>query len=183
VDKTAAYYRVDGYWNGAVWFPHQWFFWKGLLDIARTDFAAQIGQTALDTWKAEVDDSYHCCEHFIVQSGRGAGWHQFSGLSTPALMWFGAYHRPGRLTTGFDTWVHSAQFSHLNQNLEAGLETQRRDPRPFAVVAAMAPGPVYTATWNGEPVEFQERYPGVLEINLSDNNSRGELVVRPSERK
>ena len=31
VDQSAPYYKVDGYWNGAVWFPHQWVMWKTLF--------------------------------------------------------------------------------------------------------------------------------------------------------
>ncbi|MFZ5918530.1 MAG: hypothetical protein ACOYZ7_16460 [Chloroflexota bacterium] len=58
VDKTAAYYRVDGYWNSAVWFPHQWFCWRALLDMGQRynarDFAARIAAAALETWKAET---------------------------------------------------------------------------------------------------------------------------------
>jgi hypothetical protein len=176
VDKTAAYYRVDGYWNGAVWFPQQWFYWKALLDMGYTDFAAQIVQAALDTWKAEVDDSYHCCEHFIVQSGRGAGWHQFGGLSTPVLMWYGATYQPGRLTTGFDTWVSAVRFSENNQRLEADLEAHTSRDR-FAVLATMQPGKEYTATWNNRPVQLHERYPGHLEISLDGSIDRGRLVV------
>lgn len=26
VDQSASYYSNEGYWNGTVWFPHQWFF-------------------------------------------------------------------------------------------------------------------------------------------------------------
>ena len=110
VDQSAAYYRHDGYWNGAVWMPHQWFLWKTMLDLGQADFAFQIARTALDLWKAEVDESYNCFEHFLIESGRGAGWHQFSALSSPVLAWFAAYYRPGRLTTGFDTWVHRCVF-------------------------------------------------------------------------
>ncbi len=32
VDQSAPYYRTDGYWNGAVSFPHQWMMWKALLE-------------------------------------------------------------------------------------------------------------------------------------------------------
>ncbi len=106
VDQSAPYFRHDGYWNGAVWMPHQWFLWKTMLDLGQADFAFKIAQTALDLWKAEVDESYNCFEHFLIESGRGAGWHQFSALSSPVLAWFSAYYRPGRLTAGFDTWVH-----------------------------------------------------------------------------
>ena len=178
VDKTAAYYKVDGYWNGAVWFPQQWFFWKALLDQGQAAFAAQIARTALDTWKREVDDSYHCFEHFIVQSGRGAGWHQFGGLSAPVLAWYGAYHRPGRLTVGFDTWIQRQQFSDGNHRLEADLDCQADVPRPFTALAGMASGPRYRTTWNGQPVAHVERYPGLLEITLPGRPALGRLEVQ-----
>ncbi|MBN1887297.1 MAG: hypothetical protein JW850_04885 [Thermoflexales bacterium] len=182
VDKTAAYYRVDGYWNGAVWFPHQWFCWRALLDMGlrynARDFAAQIAATALETWKAEVDASYHCFEHFIVQSGRGAGWHQFSGLCTPVLLWYGAYHRPGHLTAGFDTWIRSQQFNGHNRQLSATLEHHGQAGGDFTVIAAMDPGATYHVTWNGQPVNYYERYPGVLEITL-DSNPNGQLTILP----
>jgi len=182
VDKTADYYRVDGYWNGAVWFPHQWFYWKSLLDIGQASFAAQIARTALETWKAEVDASYHCFEHFIVQTGRGAGWHQFGGLSTPILLWYGAYHRPGRLTTGFNTWIYTQQFTDGNRNLEAELECQSSERRSFCVLVTMSPGTPYQATWNGQLAALYERYPGVLEITMDERVSRGQLKVYPSTR-
>ncbi|MFZ6030934.1 MAG: MGH1-like glycoside hydrolase domain-containing protein [Chloroflexota bacterium] len=178
VDKTAAYYRVDGYWNGAVWFPHQWFCWRALLDLNARDFAARIAHTALETWKAEVDASYHCFEHFIVQSGRGAGWHQFGGLCTPVLLWYGAYHRPGRLTVGYDTWVAAQQFGDHHRRLDAVLEYHGAPGHPFAVIAAMNPDrAAYQVTWEGQPVDFYERYPGILEITLDGNRPRGRLVV------
>lgn len=164
VDQAAPYYRVDGYWNGAVWFPQQWFFWKSLLDHGEADFAHQIAATALATWQAEVVASYHCFEHFIVQSGRGAGWHQFGGLSTPVLSWFSAYHRPGHLTVGFDAWIETQAFSCANQKLTAKIHFSGA-AQP-TLLAAMHPGEQYQATWEGQPVEVNERYPGLLEITL-----------------
>jgi hypothetical protein len=185
VDKTAAYYRVDGYWNGAVWFPHQWFSWRAFLDLGYNDFAAKMAITALETWKTEVDASYHSFEHFIVQSGRGAGWHQFGGLCTPVLLWYGAYHRPGRLTVGYDVWIRSQQFSDHNRQLSATLEFHGTAGRDFTVIAAMQPGAVYQVTWNGQPMNFHERYPGVLEISVGRTVSSpvdvGELTVRPTK--
>ncbi|MCB0133210.1 MAG: hypothetical protein KDD78_20245, partial [Caldilineaceae bacterium] len=107
VDQSAPYFRDDGYWNGSVWMAHQWFFWKTLLDMGQADAAHRIARTALDLWRHEVDETYNCMEHFVVQSGRGAGWHHFGGLSSPVLNWYSAYHRPGRLTTGLDVWVEA----------------------------------------------------------------------------
>ena len=105
VDRRAPYFRPDGYWNGCVWMPHQWFFWKSALDAGRGAFARKIAETALKVWKHEVDQSFYCFEHFSISSGRGAGCCHFGGLSSPVLNWYGAYFRPGRLTGGFDTWI------------------------------------------------------------------------------
>jgi hypothetical protein len=177
VDQSAPYFRVDGYWNGAVWMPYQWIVWKALLDLGHADvsygdLAHRIGATALDLWKSEVDATYNCFEHFIVQSGRGAGWHQFGGLSAPVLSWFGAYHRPGRLTCGFDTWVARQEFSEGNRSLVAELHG-----RPRSVIATMAPGPMYHATWNSRAVTSRELYPGVVEITLPGEPASGRLSV------
>jgi len=170
VDQSAPYFKVDGYWNGAVWMPYQWIVWKALLGLGHGDLAHRIGRTALDVWKAEVDATYNCFEHFIVQSGRGAGWHHFGGLSAPVLSWFGAYHRPGRLTCGFDTWVARQEFSDGNRRLTAELAG-----RPRLVIATLAPAPAYRVTWNGQPAAARELYPGVLEITLP--GGVGELQV------
>lgn len=42
VDQSASYYCNDGYWNGTVWMPHQWFMWKTMLDFGRPDLAWKI---------------------------------------------------------------------------------------------------------------------------------------------
>ena len=175
VDQSAPYYRKDGYWNGAVWFPHQWFYWKAMFDIGHPARARQIARTALDVWKQEVEASYYCFEHFIVESGRGAGWHQFSGLSTPVMSWYGAYHRPGRLTTGMNAWVRRHDFTGGSRRLEADLRLAGAEGRAATVMAAMQPGPRYSATWNGASVPFEETHPGVLEIVLEGREGR--LIV------
>jgi len=180
VDQSAPYYRRDGYWNGAVWMPHQWFFWKAMLDLGRGDRAHQIAQTALDLWKNEVEESYYCFEHFIVESGRGAGWHQFSGLSTPVLAWFGAYHRPGRLTVGMDGWVEQCAFSDHNRALHAQIVFSGPAGESAHLIATLQPGPDYAAHWNGQVIPCQELYPGVFQVEVPAYG-RGELVIHARE--
>jgi len=175
VDQSAPYFKVDGYWNGAVWMPYQWIVWKALLDLGHADLAFRIGATALDLWKSEVDATYNCFEHFIVQSGRGAGWHHFGGLSAPVLSWFGTYHRPGRFTCGFDTWVARQEFGEGNRSLAARLIRRAGSERPSTVLATMTPGESYQVTWNGQPAPAREVHPGALEITLPGGD--GELRV------
>lgn len=165
VDKSAPYYRVDGYWNGAVWMPHQWFLWKTMLDIGMGDFAYKIAKTALDVWEREVSRSYHCFEHFMIESGRGVGWHEFGGLSSPVLCWFEAYFRAGTLTCGFDVWVVEKRFSSCNTSLMAKLKYFGEEGK-INVIVVMNPDYKYHVKWNNVEVSYKEILPGILQIEL-----------------
>lgn len=178
VDRSAAYYSQDGYWNGAVWMPHQWFYWKTLLDLGRPELARRIARTALDLWKREAETTYNCYEHFIVQSGRGAGWHQFGGLSAPVLSWFNAYYKPGRLTCGFDAWIKKMEFSTDRTSLNAVLNCRSPQGSSYSVIAVMNPGYAYEATWNGESVAVPSMAEGCLELTLVNRQEDGELIIR-----
>ncbi len=177
VDRSAAYYKPDGYWNGAVWFPHQWFFWKSMLDLGYGQEAEKIAQTALDLWREEVDDSYGCFEHFMVDSGRGAGWHHFTSLSAPVLSWYAAYYRPGVLTTGFDARVVSSRFEDGNQRLTARLELHGEPGREAVVLCGMGDSGNYRATVNGSAVPVRRLASGALEIRIAGGPGVRELRV------
>ena len=179
VDQSAPYYRTDGYWNGSVWMPHQWFLWKAMLDLGESDFAFKIAQTALEVWKREVDASYHCFEHFLVESGRGAGWHQFSALSSPVLSWFAAYYKPGRLTTGFDAWLSSCESGDENRTLRADLELTGGRKRDCTVLANLKRGLKYRATWKKSPAVLSVAASGTIQIKLPADSGRGELMIWP----
>lgn len=123
VDTRVPYYSDSGYWNGSVWMPHQWILWKSLLDTGETELATEIAQKAIKTWADEVNDSYSCFENFTVRSGRGSGYHAFSGLSTPVLMFYEALYCPGSVATGFFTSVKEKRFSEDNNALELTVDT------------------------------------------------------------
>jgi hypothetical protein len=177
VDQTAPYYRADGYWNGAVWMAHQWYFWKTLLDLGRPDLARRLALIALDLWATEVGRTGRTFEHFIIASGRGAGWHHFGGLSAPVLNWYGAYFRPGRLTVGFDAWLTALAITPDQRGLRATLTLDGPPHRAPAFVATLAPGPRYRVRWSGTPVPFAEPLPGVLEIVLAPGTAGGTLEI------
>lgn len=176
VDQSAPYYSTDGYWNGTVWMAHQWFFWKALLDLGCADEAHQIASTALEVWQQEVDRSYNCFEHFTAATGRGAGWHHFGGLSTPVLSWFAAYHRPGRVTTGLDTWVEDLDVASARDGLRIRLCHTGQAHHSPVVIVTLVPGD-YSAKWNGVPIAAHARYPGTLEITLPQGVEEGVLEV------
>jgi hypothetical protein len=166
VDRSAPYYRTDGYWNGAVWMPHQWFFWKAALNDGRGDFAWRIAEKALELWERETQASHACYEQFSVSSGRGSGWHHFSGLSTPVLSWYNAYYGAERLTTGYDVWQKSCGFTasgvaaELEINGAAGITT----------VLATLPEGDYAAEYQGRAVPLRRRG-NAIEVELPKNTA------------
>ena len=176
VDQSAPYYRIDGYWNGTVWMPHQWFFWKTMLDMGEDEFAFKIATTALDVWKKEVEATYNCMEHFLIETGRGAGWHEFSGLSSPVVVWYSAYFCPGNFTAGFDTWVENKSFNENNTSFSADL-TFTGTNNKSSVVVCMNPDYEYEATWNGEIINFKTLAEGTLSIPIADK-TKGKLIVK-----
>ena len=143
VDQTAPYYRIDGYWNGTVWMPHQMILWKTMLDLGRPDLAKRIAVTALENWERECEDSYNCYEHFMIETGRGGGWSNFSGLSSPILNWYFAYSQPGTVSTGFGTLVTCAKWREDKSSVELTLRFDRElIGKDVAVIACLAGGPV-----------------------------------------
>jgi hypothetical protein len=89
VSRSAAYYSDAGYWNGAVWMPHNYMLWKSLCGQGLDAEARKLAEAVLGCWERECRASYHCFELFRANTGRGSGWHQFGGLSAPLL----AIHR------------------------------------------------------------------------------------------
>ncbi|WP_165452730.1 MGH1-like glycoside hydrolase domain-containing protein [Paenibacillus thalictri] len=178
VDQSAAYFRKDGYWNGAVWMPHQWFYWKMLLGLGCSEPAHRIARTALDLWRTETEATYNCYEHFIVQSGRGAGWHHFGGLSAPVLSWFAAYYRPGTLTCGYDVWLEKADFNDDNTELSVDLRYFGAEGKEHAALVCMKAGRTYRVAWNGKAIHAVTNGDGLLDIHLP-GESRGKLTVTP----
>lgn len=182
VDKSAPYYRIDGYWNGCIWMPHQLLQWKAMLDLGLAEKADRIAFTALKTWNAETSKSYQCFEHFLVQTGRGSGWHNFSGLSSPMVNWFTAYFRKGTLSTGFDTLVTSQDWNADFSSLDATLSFDRDAAgRNTVLVVCMAPSDSYKVTLGGKPAYYESPYKGLLYITVPASVKDAELHVETEQ--
>jgi len=176
VDKSAPYYREDGYWNGAVWMPHQWFVFLGMLALCRPDDAAKIARTALDTWKRETDETYNCYEHFILTSGRGGGWHHFSGLSSPVVLWHAALYTPGTLTAPPGTWIMASDFSGEGTAARVTVDAAASRRGASTLWITMAPGE-YRVTVNGEE-QRASVYECAVSVEIPDGR-RSEIRVEP----
>jgi hypothetical protein len=121
-------------------------------------------------------------EHFLIETGRGAGWHEFGGLSTPVLSWFHAYYVPGHLTTGLNVWVTKQQWNADKSALTATLKLYRTgSAQQCVVVACLHPEHTYRVSWNGLPVACTPRLPGLLEISLPYTASEGDLRIERAD--
>lgn len=179
VDQSAPYYKTDGYWNGSVWMPHQWFIWKTLLDLGKPELAFQLAQKALDVWKTETDASYYTFEHFLAKSGRGAGWHQFSGLSSPVLCWFASYYKVGTVTTGFETWIDKQEFNQHHTAFSADLMFDTATIfHQRCMLVAMNSDKKYEVFFKGKKLTFSVLNKGLLQIILPSTNASGKLEIR-----
>ena len=177
VDQSAPYYSVDGYWNGTVWMPHQMILWKTMLDLGMPDRAEQIAMTALENWERECRDSYNCYEHFMIESGRGGGWNNFSGLSSPIINWYSAYFKPGTISTGFGTLVSSQSWSSDLDSFSATLEFDKElVGKETAIIVCAKPGVKYKVSYNGKPVTVTQN-DGEIEIKLKATKSPSRLTI------
>lgn len=180
VDRSAPYYDPAGYWNGCVWIPHQYFIWKALLDNGRPDLAEKLAFTALETWDRECRESYYCFEHFIISSGRGAGWHNFSGLSSPLLNLYNSYFKTGHVATGFDTGVDRCSFSDDYSSFDADFIFDSSSiGKARTVIVCLNPEYEYEAVFNGKAVEISSPFDGLLYISFCPEGISGKLAVRP----
>ena len=177
VDQSSGYYERNGYWNGNVWFAHQWFYYKTMLDLGEADFAFKVADTALQAWKREVDRSHYTFEFLNIATGRGGWYHHFAGLSTPILLWGAAYYKPGRVTCGFDMLVESQAFSPDLRSCR--LRLRRVGGQTAATVVAVLSPQVEEASAHcaGKPLPVRMRLPGTLEITLPEDFSGGEIVI------
>jgi hypothetical protein len=149
-----------------------------LLDLGDGDAAFEIARRALDVWKAEVEASWNCFEHFIVETGRGAGWHQFSGLSCPVLAWFAAYYGQNRITVGHHATITSRQ-DFDGRTLRFSVLFDDHPPAPeMTAIVTLPPGGSPSATCNGKPVPLTERHPGCIELRIPTSADAEVMVAR-----
>lgn len=175
VDMSAGYYKVNGYWNGNIWFPHQWFIFKSMLDLGRGDIARDIAHMALDIWKREVDDTYYTFEMVNTVTGCGGWFHNFGGLSTPINMWAKAYYSPSTINVGFDTYLEKTSFNSANTEAEISFTYYGKNDS-FILLAVMTEDKSYTATLDGENVEFNS-INGCLEFTINSSYKETHTLI------
>jgi hypothetical protein len=118
-------------------------------------------------------------EHFLIKTGRGAGWHEFGGLSAPVINWFSAYYRPGNFNAGFDTWIENKKFNESFTELSVDLSFMESNSPLVSVIACMNYNYKYTVKWNGNILDYKSVAQGTLSIDIPIKNvTKGKLEIQ-----
>ena len=176
VNMKAGYYATNGYWNGNVWFSHQWFVWKTMLDIGEADFAYKIAKVALDSWKREVEYSYYTFEMLSITTGRGGWFHNFGGLSAPVNIWASAYFKAGTFNLGFDSFCENYSFE--NDFTHFSADVSHYNGKDSIMLVVMNDKNNYVVTVDGEKAVFNERSKGTFEIKLPSDKKRVKIEIQ-----
>ena len=176
VNMKAGYYATNGYWNGNVWFSHQWFVWKTMLDIGEADFAYKIAKVALDSWKREVEYSYYTFEMLSITTGRGGWFHNFGGLSAPVNIWASAYFKAGTFNLGFDSFCENYSFE--NDFTHFSADVSHYNGKDSIMLVVMNDKNNYVVTVDGEKAVFNERDKGTFEIKLPSDKKRVKIEIQ-----
>lgn len=181
VDKSASYYKVNGYWNGNIWFPHQWFIWKSMLDSGRADIARDIAHLALNIWKREVESTYYTFEMVNTVTGCGGWFHNFGGLSAPLNLWLKAYYSPGTVNVGFDTYLDKVFFNEDLTRAQINFSYYGNSEK-ITLLCVMKDKEEYTAELNGKEISFNFT-DGLAEFTLSPaTGSAHSIVIKKKEK-
>ena len=124
VDMTAGYYKPGGYWNGHVWAPPSWFFFRGLLNYGRVSQAKTLASRVIRSFmKASATHGYivECVDNRL---GHPEHVPYFSGLTAPLLDLIGSLYGPRSTTTGPDVDAELSR-TKLGWNLKVTSPTHR----------------------------------------------------------
>lgn len=168
VDQSASYYSPNGYWNGRVWMPHQWIFWKSMLDLGEIDFARQIAFTALETWSRNETRTGMCYENFRIDTGEGGGATHFTALSSVVVNFYCAYFRPQSISTGFDVFVTSKEIDVEKGRARISFSSPLTKPHRTGAVVVMKPNTRYRVNGN----VFRSDDSGALSFGFAINGRK-----------
>ena len=181
IDQRSPLFRM-GYWNGAVWVPYQWIFWKAMLDYGETSFAKWIVERLMENCYLSAKTRWRTYERIGLDEKpeTSHGVKGFAGLSAPALDCYLAYYQPGRVTTGYDVYMSQRTYDPANRALSVRLKPDYSDDRSgekFTVLVTMHPGE-YVVAWKGQTVDTIPQTDGCMALELLCEDSEGVLSVR-----
>ena len=106
-------------------------------------------------------------------SGRGSGFHQFSGLSTPVLMFFESYYKPGTVTLGFQSIIRSEIWNEDKTSLTLKYASSGKSP---ILLVCLSEKEKYAFFADGKALEYRQLTNGAYEVKIPQGEH--ELVAK-----
>lgn len=152
VPRDSELYRPDGYPNGSIWGPGQFYYWMAFYSIGRLDLATAIADRYSAMFEQEHQRTLMCWEHFAAETGHGTGNSRFSSFTLPVCSLRNSRRRYGYVQTGFNTLTDRREIDERG-NARLAFRTPF-DPGPVSVSIVLRPDRNYTLILNGRQSEI-----------------------------
>ncbi len=110
VSKADPTYRSTARNGGAIAFGLNWMLWKALLDCGETATAHKLADALLSAYHKAQDTAGFCPEWLDGDTGAAGGVTDYSGDACVLLALYAAYHRPGTISTDWDTMLLDSRY-------------------------------------------------------------------------
>jgi hypothetical protein len=164
VDPKADFYRV-GYWNGAVWIPFHWMFWKSLLGMGRLDDAEAVAMNVVETYAANYKKLPVCYEKFDLETGSGCGDFSFSGLASIIINLWAGYRKPGTVSTGFFIIPETVNIAEDFSSMDMEFTVNEKNGST-GILAVLKPQCCYNVTINENECSVQSDEYGCIRLQV-----------------
>lgn len=157
--------------------PH-WIVWKALLDMGEPQLAQQAASRVLAAYAAAAQASGGCPQRLDAADGAARGAADWSGDSACLIALYAAYHRPGMVSCGWNTYL-------LDDRYEAAKDVQRIVFRSFlrsakgALLCVMARPNAQYQLRGGINATLTTDAGGLLTIPLTADPTTQQVEIRP----
>lgn len=178
VDKTAPYFRDDGYWNGYVWAPHNWFFWKALLNYGYPREAEKLAMNLLKGFANAYEQTFNIPECLHHKLGSPAYGPYFTGLTSVMLDMYNAYFGADNITAGWDIYTTKTSNAHkIHIDINAPFFTGKT-----TVAINLAPEKNYRLmSDDGKTSKIKTNRHGNAYINLNIQKQHTSITVQENQ--
>ncbi len=178
VSKADPAYRAGLRSSGPVAFGLNWLLWKALLDLGETTTARQLADALLQGYHKAQTEAGFCPEWLDGDTGAAGGVTDYSGDACVLLALQAAYHRPGTISSGWDTDLLGSRYDAVSDTLHLAFRTTAAGKNALLCVMGK-PNAHYTL--NGALTgSVTSDAAGVLTLTPPDDSSTRQLDIAPA---
>jgi hypothetical protein len=172
-------YRAGQRDDGGVRFGDQWLLWKAYLDRGDGAHAADLAARVLGAYEEAVKAADGCPEWLNGDTGAAAGALDFSGDSCALIALHAAYHRPGTVSSGWETNLLDDHYDSVADSTKVIFRTVAREAGGVLLCVMGKPGGKYRAA-GAIAGEFAADAAGVLTLPIPHDTTTQQVEITPA---